>query len=513
MLFKKEKGSRDRFYNKTGIAKHREWRGLEDTVYDYNQWLKNLGIMAMFITKSPIRIMKGMLEYRWFGSYLGAFHWIDKTMEGIRGPALRLAHTQMHAIMKMSTDKLALMMKGDRRFGDTPDADKQIIFEQTMGPEILAGFPSLEPMCMEAFQCLIGSWMDQQLPPFYIDTVEHYGLPSDSCRLSAAGTGVAISDDYPYNGALLVVNNMPCDSSTMNSQLIRRRFKIPEVVATLPMRWDDTNTDKYARFQLKKIITAVEKHTGEKWNDEAFLAMMGKHNEEVLLEREQWDNMRTEYTPFGASICNLFHTTMYAFSGGRLPYITDALRKSLEIAERCYREKINCWPKARHRAIIWAGPGCYFFHFPNWLYNCWGIHVIAQMDNLEGNIMIPTESTDEALIGVAKNYENGIMRRHLTGGYQHLLEFWQWAEFFNCDLVIMNEDITCKGALGLTGFVNESTKDHPGIKMMTVQNDLFDHRTISRNDMRREVNQFMTAVMQEEPLDPTLLDFDDDMGW
>ena len=25
---------------KTGIARHRRWRGLKDTLYDYGQWLK-----------------------------------------------------------------------------------------------------------------------------------------------------------------------------------------------------------------------------------------------------------------------------------------------------------------------------------------------------------------------------------------------------------------------------------------------------------------------------------------
>ena len=135
------------------------------------------------------------------------------------------------------------------------------------------------------------------------------------------------------------------------------------------------------------------------------------------------------------------------------------------------------------------------------------------MDNFEGCTLIPTDSLDNALVGVAKSYEHGIMRRHLTGGYEHLLEFWELARRFNCDIVVMNEDITCKGALGLSGVVNDSMKNYPEIKMMTIPNDLFDHRTISRTDMRREVNSFMTAVMQEEPLDASLLDFDDYEGW
>mgnify|MGYP000269644553 CR=1 FL=1 len=79
-----------RFYKGSGIAKHREWRGLKDTFYDYAQWAVNLGILAKFVTKSPVRIVKGLLEYRWFGAYMGTLHMIDRSMAGMRGPALRV---------------------------------------------------------------------------------------------------------------------------------------------------------------------------------------------------------------------------------------------------------------------------------------------------------------------------------------------------------------------------------------------------------------------------------------
>jgi hypothetical protein len=38
-------------------------------------------------------------------------------------------------------------------------------------------------------------------------------------------------------------------------------------------------------------------------------------------------------------------------------------------------------------------------------------------------------------------------------------------------------------------------------------------RTISRQDMRKEINDFMITVMQEEPLDASLMEFDDSKGW
>ena len=39
------------------------------------------------------------------------------------------------------------------------------------------------------------------------------------------------------------------------------------------------------------------------------------------------------------------------------------------------------------------------------------------------------------------------------------------------------------------------------------------NRTSSRRDMREQVNKYMTSVLQEESVDPTLVDFDDTQAW
>ena len=46
-----------------------------------------------------------------------------------------------------------------------------------------------------------------------------------------------------------------------------------------------------------------------------------------------------------------------------------------------------------------------------------------------------------------------------------------------------------------------------------MEHDLEDCRTISRRDMRNCVNSYMSVVANEEPLDPTLVDFDDSEAW
>ena len=84
----------DLYIDKTGLYKHREWRGVKDTFYYmYNIWGYNYVNMVLDILKfsnNPIDFFKGTWRYRWMGqTYLPVMHWFDRGMEGMRGPILR----------------------------------------------------------------------------------------------------------------------------------------------------------------------------------------------------------------------------------------------------------------------------------------------------------------------------------------------------------------------------------------------------------------------------------------
>lgn len=40
-----------------------------------------------------------------------------------------------------------------------------------------------------------------------------------------------------------------------------------------------------------------------------------------------------------------------------------------------------------------------------------------------------------------------------------------------------------------------------------------DPRTVSRREMREAFSQYMVTVLNEKPLDPTLLDYEDTLSW
>ena len=83
----------DLYCDKTGLYKHREWRGVKDTFYYFNKvWLYNYGMLVYDVMRygGVWTFAKGCWRYRWMGqTYLPVLHWFDRGMEGLRGEALR----------------------------------------------------------------------------------------------------------------------------------------------------------------------------------------------------------------------------------------------------------------------------------------------------------------------------------------------------------------------------------------------------------------------------------------
>ena len=77
------------------------------------------------------------------------------------------------------------------------------------------------------------------------------------------------------------------------------------------------------------------------------------------------------------------------------------------------------------------------------------------------------------------------------------------------EIIIMYQNVACKNMATLQGILDEQARDK-GYHMIWINHDLMDPRTVSRKDMRAIVNEYMRTVMQAEPVDPTLCDFDDE---
>lgn len=209
----------------------------------------------------------------------------------------------------------------------------------------------------------------------------------------------------------------------------------------------------------------------------------------------------------------LYRLYYFHISGGMNKLYTKTDKKVNKLMLKGYKNKEQVSKVMRHRAIVWSCPANYYTSLANWLENCWGINVVMDMETMISYIMYDTSDKEKALATYAKTLQRTTMRKHTKGGYQNVVdELWRIVDEFNADMVIMYDQISCKGMDGLVGIFDDQARER-NISFIWVPQDLMDPRTISRRDMRENVNKYMTTVLGEEPVDPTLVDFDDTMAW
>ena len=504
-------GQRDRYYDRTGVAKWREWRGVKDTLYDYERWLINVMSMVKMVASAPIPIMKGFWEYRWMGSYLGTFMFIDRLFEGYRDRELRVAHMQMHGIVVSLTGRIGMTLASDRRLGASDKkANRFIPFDEVIPPLFTTGFPDLVAFPLQTLPEFIICDVDQHIEPYYIDVAESFGLPADVCSRCAAETGVALDDAFPLVGKVLISTNMPCNASEATSMFQRRRVGLPDYAATFAMIHNDEDTAlPYSTQIMKEMIAFIEEHYDTKWDWKAFFKAAKNMNEQNTYELEKWDYMKTGYTAEVGISETLYKLYEWQATNGTDPIFTKIDRKVMKILRKCYEDKYEPFGgKTRHRAFLWGPSAVYYTDFPTWTQNCWGVAIVLNMDSTMGFNMINTEDPEQALVDLTRLEQKATMRHMAVGGWDNINAVWEWAHNFNCDMVLMNDNIACKGMLGIHAIMEEQARDL-GFHFIFIEHDLEDSRTVSRQNMRDCVNQYMSIVLGEEPLDPTILTFDD----
>ncbi len=506
-------GQRSRYYDKTGVAKWREWRGVKDTMVDYVAWLNNLLAMAKMVASAPIPCLKGFWEYRWMGSYLGTFMFIDRLFEGYRGYELKIAHLNMHAIVQSLTGKIALVLANDKRLGGGPLSDVMVPMDEVLPPLFMKGFKDLIPIPLQTLPEFIICDVDQHIEPYYIDVAESYGLPADVCSRCAAETGVAIDDAFPIIGKAFVTTNMPCNASECTSMFQRRRVNLPDFPVTLAMIHNEPGAHPYSTQMLKDAIAFVEKEYGVKYDWNELFKYAELMNEQNTIELEKWDYFKTPYSPLVGIAETLYRLYAWASVNGQDPYFNKVDRKVIKIMRKAYEEKYEPFAgKTRHRAFLWGPSAVYYTDFPTWTQNCWGINIVLNMDSTMGHNMISTTDPEQAIKDLALFSEKATMRHHAVGGWENVNAIWEWAKNFNCDMVLFNDNIACKGMLGVHAVMEEQARDL-GFHFIFIEHDLEDCRTVSRQDMRNCINNYMSVVLNEKPLDPTIVEFDDSMAY
>ena len=510
----KEAGGRKlgSLYDGKKARKRREWRGFKDTWYAYTQWLKIWKVLIKFAAKP--RNIKGFFRYRWMLNFLAVPDFFDRHTEGMRDVQLRMAHTGLGLIVTDMCEMVETIFKADPRIGnDKALSDRIVIFDENMMSEIMNGCPNLRWLSVEVPSIYTSAMMNQTGVSHYIDVTSRFGIPGDVCPMPAAELGLAIDDDFPLIGKCAVQCNTTCDGSAMGNGIEAMRFNIPTFQLAVPIRHTQESVQDYAADEIKNCIRFIEENTGETFDWNAFFASMKTFNAESELTKEWLEMSRTPYPQVIGDNLALYRYGVYQAAGGRNMEFLETDRKITALAQEGYAKKLPVAKEVRHRAITWGVQAAYYTAFPIWLQNCWGIAALADMLSLVSMEPIDTEDPEKAIYDLAHLYENMIMRNRSNGGYEVGVEaLWRYCEYFNCDMVIMYAHMGCKAMSGYHGIFEEEARKR-GIHLIWVTHGLMKPEDASRQDMRTEVNRYMRTVLREEPVDPTLEEFDDAKCW
>ena len=503
-----------KLYRKGDMATvRREWRGVGDTAYDFYEWLRMWGMLLGTFSKDLVPALNMTLHYRWMISYMCCVGFMDKNIMGQRGSALRMSHLMIYDIFRYVAENLVLQAKGDRKNGNSEELNKKVVLfdEMTMG-QIMAGFPDLIGIPYQLFAVFLVSEIDQLTCVPYIDAVESFGLPADTCPVPSSECGALVIDALPHMGSCFISSSMPCDGSTMASSYVARRFPdLPVFHLCFPVRYEDEETVQMGAEDIRHCIRFIEEQTGAKWNWDAYFAAMKRFNMETGFELEKWEVNKTAHPQIIGPCYELFRKWNYEMDGGIDPRVVKTCQKVNKILLKAYERKEEAWPgKMKYRGIVWSCPAHYYANFSNWLANCWGIDILVEMESLNFTKPLETEDKEEALRDLARLYERMVMRRHTNGGYQNVVdELWRQCEAWNANIIIMYQNVACKNMATVQGILDEQGRER-GYHMIWIEHDLMDPRTVSRKTMRDKVNEYMRTVMRAEPIDPTLCDFDDE---
>lgn len=316
----------DLYIDKTGLYKHREWRGIKDTFYYFNRiWLYNYGMMVYDIMRygGPVLFAKGVWRYRWIGqTYLTVMHWFDRGFEGMRGPALRASAWHYRAMTNETIRQFMRMFAADANLHKGKRGElwhKTMAHDETVAGAIFYPWRDrMDDVPLQMVPYFVTCHVNCHTVLNYIDAAQSIGLPGDPCPMCQAEAGLSILDDMPDYFPFLITSNEACDGSVGTSILQDWCYDKPLFAMPQPMQFDDPLVQEHCRREIEECWKFIEEQTGEPFDYNCFVKYIERYNELTRFEREKWDvAANTPYYPING-VAQALYRIYYSQDGWRV---------------------------------------------------------------------------------------------------------------------------------------------------------------------------------------------------
>jgi hypothetical protein len=265
---------------------------------------------------------------------------------------------------------------------------------------------------------------------------------------------------------------------------------------------------------MREFIKFLEKHTGAKFDIDRLKEVCEISNRQQELELECWELNAGPLVPIPDDV--MLEASLFLFAGpcAGTPEAENALRHQVELARKAVAAGESYVPNQKYRSILWNPPPGSYSNFIPWIGNCWGVAICNDMEAFGYFDYIDTSSEEAMFETLANKTMSYVMSRHTRGDVANYFEegLFKMCDMVKPDFIIQADHVGCHNVNALTGVMDEEC-ERRGHKLLRLYQDLADVRVVNHQGVRKQVNEYMTNIMNATPLDPSLLVFDDANEW
>jgi benzoyl-CoA reductase/2-hydroxyglutaryl-CoA dehydratase subunit BcrC/BadD/HgdB len=369
---------------------------------------------------------------------------------------------------------------------------KVAMFEFGLVPQLFYAF-DCAALCLEFFPSFY-SGTDMSMMYEFLEAAEEAGVPSDTCSTDRFIVGATLKGELPTN-SFFVTSSSPCDGTRIAYPILQKILDCPMLFLDAPFR-NDREAVRYYAGQLKdQLIPFVEKHTGRKFDIDRFREVIVESNQAYELLVDTRETYRVKPAPHHG----MLRATPYQLfmSGAGRPQTTETLGLFCEDATRRVREGRTEGPFPEKHRVMWVHvPPTYDYELFSWMEEKFGATLVV--DSLSSTSVlepIDPSSLETMLEGVAwqgLDMTMSFMRYESAEFIDFTLNAY---DQYGCDCIITTQHVGCQSICGARGLIREACRERE-IPLLFIEFDYNDDRVLAREQMRAQIEDFFTTVME-----------------
>ncbi|NVM30543.1 MAG: 2-hydroxyacyl-CoA dehydratase [Candidatus Helarchaeota archaeon] len=340
----------------------------------------------------------------------------------------------------------------------------------------------------------------------YIDHAEKSGLSSELCNNIKIWIGAMLQGATPKPD-MIIHADFPCDSTTIEWQIIRDYYKVPGFTFDVPYWHYDKNheffddkTIPYYVSQLKGMMDFIEKKAHVRYTLEKLKETFERSNQARTYILEILELIRAKPNPLNSDTCSTLYSTLLISSGLAAP--NEYIKMVRDKAIHNYQNKISAISerfggKEEKYRCFWTCMPVYFDPLVfSWMEEKLQISTVMNMMGNQVAQPVDTSSEEVMLSDIAKNILDVPMGRQLRGPVEYLIDdIIRTIKEYQVDFCIWGGHISCKQSWGTANLVKQLIHERTGVPTLIFEVDDLDNRIIGTRAIKKMIRNFVKDIL------------------